>query len=188
MLLLPGGVPCFQYPSGQAHQFYGNPYFPNNQCHRFRGLQSTFYDGIDDEPCLARYGEVGSTSLSTLDNEESSTTVQGEVWFDEYSIPTRPRRVHTDRCNVSFVSEVQEEQDELFPTVQDRVYSTTVNPLNREESFPVDQDRVRSTVVNPVNRKESFPIVQDRICSTPVNPLNQEESFPIIQDGVRSIC
>ena len=64
-------------PSGQAHQFYGNPYFPNNWCHRFHGLQSTFYDDIDDEPCLARYGEVTSTSLSILDNEESSTTVQG---------------------------------------------------------------------------------------------------------------
>ena len=84
-----GGAPCFQYPSGQAHQFYGNLYFPNNQCHRFHGLQSTFYDDIDDEPCLARYGEVTSTSLSILDNEESSTTIQGEVWFDEYSIPTR---------------------------------------------------------------------------------------------------
>ena len=119
-----GGVPCFQYPSGQAHQFYGNPYLPNNWCHRFRGLQSTFYDDINDEPCLARYGEVISTSLSILDNEESSTTVQGEVWLDEYSIPTRPRRVHTDKCNVSFVSEVEEEQDELFPTVQDRVRST----------------------------------------------------------------
>ena len=117
--------------------------------------------------------------MSILDNEESSTTVQGEVWLDEYSIPTRPRRVHTDKCNVSFVSEVEEEQDELFPTVQDRVRSTIVNPLNQEESFPKVQDGVRSTPVNPLNQEESFPIVQDRVRSRTVNPLNRVKShFP----------
>ena len=44
-----GGVPCFQYPSEQAHRFYGNPYFPNNRSHRFRNCNC-----LD---CLLDWGE-----------------------------------------------------------------------------------------------------------------------------------